>query len=97
MEHCWNDIERTKPKSLFADKYTLVPENTQNYHEIYFVALPICTESAAIKEMYVNSERTSGYNQKSLMQYFVFFHYIYFVYLNSVKGSFPHTGHEGMR
>jgi hypothetical protein len=50
-EHCWNDTERTKPKCLLAEKYTLVPQNTQTYHEISFVPLPIRRVSTAIKEI----------------------------------------------
>jgi len=51
IEHCWNDSEETKQKCLLAEKYTLVPQNTQIYHEISFVPLPIRTTSTAIKEM----------------------------------------------
>jgi hypothetical protein len=50
-EHFWNDIERKKQKCLVAEKYILVPQNTQIYHEISFAPLPVRTASTAIKEM----------------------------------------------
>jgi len=73
MEHCWNDTERTKPKCLLAEKYTLVPQNTQTSHEISFVPLPIRMASPAIKKMYVNCGRKSGYNQERQTQFFLIF------------------------